>query len=117
MCGARRVYSARTGHLAFVSSAAAFRFEGSFHATDVQKAVSSAASPEVVSQHRGQNARVKRPVEWLPRQIEVTACSYLCHSWVFVQAHSLEFCVCENGSVSGECGGRSGRVPLAQTLY
>jgi hypothetical protein len=85
--------------------------------TEAFKGPFSSAHPGVVSQHRRQNARVKRPVQWLRRQIEVTACSYLCHSWVFVQAHSLESCVCENGSVSGECGGRSGRVPLAQTLY
>jgi hypothetical protein len=49
------------------------------------------------------------------RHIELTGSSYLCHSGVFVQAHSLESCVCENGSVSGE-GGAIGHCASVQTL-
>jgi len=35
-----------------------------------------------------------------------TAGSYVGHSVGFAHAHSLESCVCENGSVSGEERGR-----------
>ena len=60
-------------------------------------------------------SRANRPVQLRLRHIELTGSSYLCHSGVFVQAHSLESCVCENGSVSGE-GGAIGHRASAQTL-
>jgi hypothetical protein len=48
-------------------------------------------------------------------RIDFTAGSYVSHSVRFVQAHSLESGVCENGSVFGEKRGRF-RVPVRATL-
>jgi hypothetical protein len=39
-------------------------------------------------------------------RMNFTAGSYVGHSVGFAHAHSLESCVCENGSVSGEERGR-----------
>lgn len=104
-CGARRVYSALIGvrpelveglwlddwmaRFAAQTSIRPFRrrCEGSLRITGAK------------------TSRANRPVQLRLRHIELTGSSYLCHSGVFVQAHSLESCVCENGSVSGEGGG------------
>ena len=48
-------------------------------------------------------------------RIDFTAGSYVSHSGRFVHAHSLESCVCENGSVFGEKRGRF-RVPVRTML-
>jgi hypothetical protein len=49
-------------------------------------------------------------------RIDFTAGSYVSHSGRFVQAHSLESCVCENGSVFGEKRGQF-RVPVSHDAH
>ena len=53
--------------------------------------------------------------QWAPRLTVFTAGYGSSHRLGFVQPHSLEFCVCENGSVSGEKQRRF-IVPVRATL-